>query len=148
MTGWLLSAFAASSFATVNTAIGSSHPGVQRPGQITRSVLRTSGVNTGRRRRDPRVLPLEDEIAGHPADCSLRRAGANSRPEVGQRLSEDGPEAGQRQERNKLGVLWFNASHNLEHYGNLVVYLRLKGIVPPSSERKPRWRAAGYSFGQ
>ena len=39
------------------------------------------------------------------------------------------------QERNKLGVLWFNASHNLEHYGNLVVYMRLKGIVPPSSER-------------
>ena len=39
------------------------------------------------------------------------------------------------QERNKLGVLWFNASHNLEHYGNAVVYLRLKGIVPPSSER-------------
>lgn len=41
-------------------------------------------------------------------------------------------------ERNKLGVLWFNASHNLEHYGNLVVYLRLKGIVPPSSEPKPQ----------
>ena len=39
------------------------------------------------------------------------------------------------QERNKLGVLWFNASHNLEHYGNLVVYMRLKGIVPPSSEQ-------------
>jgi uncharacterized damage-inducible protein DinB len=38
------------------------------------------------------------------------------------------------QERNKLGVLWFNASHNLEHYGNLVVYMRVKGIVPPSSE--------------
>src|SRR5216684_5908380 len=28
------------------------------------------------------------------------------------------------QERNRLGVLWFNASHNLEHYGNLVVYMR------------------------
>jgi len=41
-------------------------------------------------------------------------------------------------ERNKLGVLWFNASHNLEHYGNLVVYMRLKGIVPPSSERNPQ----------
>jgi len=41
------------------------------------------------------------------------------------------------QERNKLGVLWFNASHNLEHYGNLVVYMRAKGIVPPSSEGKP-----------
>ena len=42
------------------------------------------------------------------------------------------------QERNKLGVLWFNASHNLEHYGNLVVYMRLKGYVPPSSEQKPQ----------
>ena len=42
------------------------------------------------------------------------------------------------QERNKLGVLWFNASHNLEHYGNLVVYMRLKGMVPPSSEQKPQ----------
>jgi uncharacterized damage-inducible protein DinB len=41
-------------------------------------------------------------------------------------------------ERNKLGVLWFNASHNLEHYGNLVVYMRIKGIVPPSSEPKPQ----------
>ena len=42
------------------------------------------------------------------------------------------------QERNKLGVLWFNASHNLEHYGNLVTYMRIKGIVPPSSEPKPQ----------
>src|SRR5258707_54575 len=42
------------------------------------------------------------------------------------------------QERNKLGVLWFNASHNLEHYGNLVVYMRLKGIVPPSSDATPK----------
>lgn len=39
-------------------------------------------------------------------------------------------------DQNRLGVLWFNASHNLEHYGNLVVYLRLKGIIPPSSEPK------------
>ena len=42
------------------------------------------------------------------------------------------------QERNKLGVLWFNASHNLEHYGNLVVYIRMKAMVPPSSEPKPQ----------
>jgi uncharacterized damage-inducible protein DinB len=42
------------------------------------------------------------------------------------------------QERNKLGILWFNASHNLEHYGNLVVYMRVKGIVPPSSDVKPQ----------
>jgi uncharacterized damage-inducible protein DinB len=42
------------------------------------------------------------------------------------------------QERNKLGALWFNASHNLEHYGNLVVYMRLKGMVPPSSDPIPQ----------
>jgi uncharacterized damage-inducible protein DinB len=41
-------------------------------------------------------------------------------------------------DQNRLGVLWFNISHNLEHYGSLAVYLRLKGIVPPSSEPKPK----------
>src|SRR5262249_4870247 len=29
---------------------------------------------------------------------------------------------------NRLSVLWFNAAHNLEHYGNLAVYLRTKSI--------------------
>jgi len=33
-------------------------------------------------------------------------------------------------------VLSFNTSHNNEHYGNIVTYLRLKGIVPPSSEKQ------------
>jgi hypothetical protein len=28
-----------------------------------------------------------------------------------------------------------NTAHTDEHYGNMVTYLRLKGIVPPSSER-------------
>ena len=36
----------------------------------------------------------------------------------------------------KLGVLTVNNMHNMEHYGNLVVYMRIKGIVPPSSEQK------------
>lgn len=34
----------------------------------------------------------------------------------------------------RLGVFAFNNVHNMEHYGNMVTYLRLKGIVPPSSE--------------
>ena len=29
----------------------------------------------------------------------------------------------------------FNTTHNQEHYGNLVVYMRLKGHVPPSTAR-------------
>jgi uncharacterized damage-inducible protein DinB len=38
----------------------------------------------------------------------------------------------------KLGVLSVNSMHTVEHYGNLVTYLRLKNIVPPSSEPKPQ----------
>ncbi len=32
-------------------------------------------------------------------------------------------------------VLMFNIAHNNEHYGNIVVYMRLKGLVPPSTAR-------------
>ena len=34
----------------------------------------------------------------------------------------------------KLDVLTVNNMHNMEHYGNLVTYMRLKNIVPPTSE--------------
>jgi len=34
----------------------------------------------------------------------------------------------------KLGVLTVNNLHSVEHYGNLVTYMRLKNIVPPTSE--------------
>lgn len=39
------------------------------------------------------------------------------------------------EERTRLFALGLNATHNAEHYGNLVTYLRLNGIVPPSSRR-------------
>jgi uncharacterized damage-inducible protein DinB len=32
-------------------------------------------------------------------------------------------------------VLIFNTTHNNEHYGNVIVYMRLKGLVPPSTAR-------------
>ncbi len=35
----------------------------------------------------------------------------------------------------KLTVLAANFAHTYEHYGNMVTYMRLKGIVPPSSEK-------------
>jgi uncharacterized damage-inducible protein DinB len=34
----------------------------------------------------------------------------------------------------RLGVLFFVTTHTYEHYGNLVTYMRLNKIVPPSSE--------------
>lgn len=33
----------------------------------------------------------------------------------------------------RLGALAFNTTHDSEHYGNIVTYLRAKGLVPPSS---------------
>ena len=34
----------------------------------------------------------------------------------------------------RASLLAFNNSHTNEHYGNLVTYMRLNGIVPPSSQ--------------
>jgi uncharacterized damage-inducible protein DinB len=34
----------------------------------------------------------------------------------------------------KVTVVAFNTAHNNDHYGNIVTYLRMKGLVPPSSE--------------
>jgi uncharacterized damage-inducible protein DinB len=34
----------------------------------------------------------------------------------------------------RLGVLIVNSTHTTEHYGNLVTYMRMKGVVPPTSE--------------
>ena len=46
-------------------------------------------------------------------------------------------------------VLVQNISHNNEHYGNLVTYMRIKGLVPPSTERAtaPRPGAASRPRG-
>jgi uncharacterized damage-inducible protein DinB len=37
-------------------------------------------------------------------------------------------------EHTKLRMLWVNTVHDESHYGNLVTYLRIKGLVPPSTE--------------
>lgn len=39
-------------------------------------------------------------------------------------------------EISKFGALSLNIGHNMEHYGNLVTYMRIKGIVPPTSEQQ------------
>ena len=38
-------------------------------------------------------------------------------------------------ETTRGAILFFNTTHNNEHYGNIVVYMRLKGHVPPSTAR-------------
>lgn len=38
------------------------------------------------------------------------------------------------QDHTRLSVLTLVGVHDFEHYGNLVTYMRLKGMVPPSSQ--------------
>jgi uncharacterized damage-inducible protein DinB len=40
----------------------------------------------------------------------------------------------------RAGRLISNIAHDNEHYGNLVTYMRIKGIVPPSTERAQQMR--------
>ncbi len=37
----------------------------------------------------------------------------------------------------RYAALLRNAVHNGEHYGNIVTYMRMKGMVPPSSQPRP-----------
>jgi uncharacterized damage-inducible protein DinB len=37
----------------------------------------------------------------------------------------------------KLSLFSLNTAHTDEHYGNMVTYMRMKGIVPPTSENAP-----------
>ncbi len=38
--------------------------------------------------------------------------------------------------RTRFGMLNWNLWHTWEHYGNIVVYLRMNHLVPPSSQMK------------
>jgi hypothetical protein len=37
--------------------------------------------------------------------------------------------------RSRIGLAWGNISHDNEQYATLALYMRLKGLVPPSSEK-------------
>lgn len=41
------------------------------------------------------------------------------------------------QDMTRMQTLAMNATHNGEHYGNMVTYMRMKGMVPPSSQPAP-----------
>jgi uncharacterized damage-inducible protein DinB len=41
-----------------------------------------------------------------------------------------------RMDTPKLGVLTVNQMHLMEHYGNLVTYMRMNDIVPPTSDQE------------
>jgi uncharacterized damage-inducible protein DinB len=74
------------------------------------------------------VKALNDSLAYCDAAYS-----ATTDSNFSQAVKSPGP-SGDR-DTTRGAVLIFNTTHNNEHYGNIVVYMRLKGHVPPSTAR-------------
>lgn len=56
-----------------------------------------------------------------------------------QQVVEITQENGSKARLNRVSLLVLNYGHNNEHYGNIVTYMRIKSIVPASSEpRQPQ----------
>ncbi|HKW97208.1 MAG TPA: DinB family protein [Bryobacteraceae bacterium] len=68
------------------------------------------------------IAALHDSFAYCDAAYSLTDAAATQMVQAGSR------------QRTRLYILWANTLHDTSHYGNLVTYLRIKGLVPPSTE--------------
>jgi uncharacterized damage-inducible protein DinB len=47
-------------------------------------------------------------------------------------------ESGRQAQVPRMSLLVLNYGHNNDHYGNLVTYMRIKSIVPASSEPRPQ----------
>lgn len=106
--GELLGHVANASFSFCSTALGEDSPATTNYEEVTDQ----AGLAAG----------LEEAFAY----CDRAHTGMS-----GQQLMEEVSLFGQTGPR--IWVLVFNATHTWEHYGNLVTYMRLNGIVPPSS---------------
>ncbi|MBW8770297.1 MAG: DinB family protein [Gemmatimonadetes bacterium] len=62
---------------------------------------------------------------------SCRRAYAQTDATAAGEVTSNG------EKQTRFAVLAMNAAHDAEHYGNVVTYLRIKGMVPPSSQPRP-----------
>jgi uncharacterized damage-inducible protein DinB len=101
-------------------ATGEQSPGTQNYEQVTdRAAL---------------VKTLNDSLAF----CDARYA-ATTDANFSQPAKVTGP-GGRTADTTRGQVLMFNTTHNNEHYGNVVVYMRLRGKVPPSTARAEQQR--------
>jgi hypothetical protein len=89
---------------------------------------------------DPRAVPAETAdketiVAALKASfeaCDKAYAGLNG--QVLEVLTLGAP--GHQVSRSRIGLAWGNVSHDNEQYATLALYLRLKGIMPPSAMEK------------
>lgn len=103
-------------------------------GHIAESQYLFCSAATGEKNPAPKIAGVktskEDVIA------ALKEATAYCTTAYGAMTDAKGMEMVQlmRRETAKLSVLNINLIHTAEHYGNVMTYLRIKGLVPPSSD--------------
>ena len=102
-------------------------------GHVADSALRTCSTVAGEAKQGQaeKTMTKKAELVAALkeafASCDMAFEGFNDAKAVEMVKSPRG-------ERSKLGMLVGNTTHLNEEYGYMAVYLRLKGIVPPSSE--------------
>jgi uncharacterized damage-inducible protein DinB len=100
-------------FLFCSTAKGESMPTTPNFNQITDKATLVKGMND--------ALAYCDGVYNGTTDANF-----------GSLVTMVGPA---KKQASRGSVLVFNTTHNNEHYGNIVVYMRLKGLVPPSTAR-------------
>ena len=106
--GELASHVAESQYSFCSAAAGEKAPGIKVPGTGTKAEL-SAAFSAASAYCDKVYQGLTDASAAEP----VKMFGGDA---------------------TRAGALSFNTAHLFEHYGNMVTYMRMKGIVPPSSE--------------
>ena len=111
--GELLGHVVFGNFLFCSQAKGEQMPTTQNFNQITDKATLVKGMNE--------ALAYCDDVYNGTTDTNFN-----------QLITMVGPA---KKQASRGSVLVFNTTHNNEHYGNIVVYMRLKGRVPPSTAR-------------
>ena len=91
----------------------------QRPGRVDTADTAESAANK---------LSKDDLLKGYKDSVERCQKAFAAVTEVNM-AERNGPTGG----RSKIGTLIYNTSHTNEHYGNIVTYMRLNNLVPPST---------------
>jgi uncharacterized damage-inducible protein DinB len=103
---------------------------------VTEAQMHICGASNGAASSDAK-MPAEtadkaaivEALKASFAECDKAYAGLTD-ANAAELLAGAGPA-----KRSRLSMLWGNVAHDNEQYATLSLYLRLKGLVPPSSEK-------------
>jgi uncharacterized damage-inducible protein DinB len=113
-------------------------PGVRTFGQLLAHIIDAQMGFCSSVREQPRKLNAASKISKADLVAALKEsfdecdsAFALMTPQTANKMIKSG-----NTERSKLGVLLYATVHDNEEYGYLAMYLRLKGLVPPSTDSR------------